>query len=119
MRASHNSASNLFGRLTSLTVEEGSRRIENFCTESLACLLINSQEFQKRFFTLLNYSGPVTGFEFHTQEFCRYEEQTGQSGKKGYFDLVAISHSARVLIVIEVKTSEGFRPGQLAQYRAS
>ena len=119
MRAADNSARNLFARLKSLAVEDRSRRIENFCTESLAFLLLNSDEFQRRFLRLIGHTGRGTGFLFNTQEFCRAKTGGSHEGEKNYFDLVAVSDLSRRVYIIEVKASTGFPDDQLPKYRAA
>jgi len=116
MQADHHSACNLFSRLTTLAVEDSSRRIENFCTESLACLLLNSKDFQTRFLRLLGHAGSIDGFEYHTQEFCPTHERPGRNRTRNYFDLVAVSKIQRQVFIVEIKAFTGFPLSQLPKY---
>jgi hypothetical protein len=120
VHTNHKSGRNFFARLTSLAAEDGSRRIENFCTESLACILLNSEEFQREFLRLADYIGPVGSFEFHTQRSCCFRIQKvsdSDKARKNYFDLLVVEPYRRLLFVIELKASSGFGADQLPKYR--
>jgi len=117
MKASDDAATNLFVRMTSLAVEDGSRRLENLCTESLAWFLLQSQELRQRFLNLIGHSGAPSEFEFNTQEFCLSKTGGDGDAAKNYFDLIAVSEKAREVFIVEAKASTRFRPDQLPKYR--
>ena len=113
MRFNHPLAANIFTRLTSLSAEASSNRIENLCTESLAWCLLQSSAFQREFFQLMGI--PFVDCEVHTQ---RGFSRTDEANEHGCFDLLLLSHDGVSLAVaIEAKVWSGFGKHQIAKYR--
>jgi hypothetical protein len=121
MKSTNPNAKNLFARITSLAVEEGSNRIENVCTEILAWSLLHSLEFQRSFFRLMDI--PFTACHIHTQigfsskaDTEAEEEET--TGTRGCLDVLFLSEDSKSLAVaVEVKAWSDFRERQLPDYR--
>src|SRR5437764_9906853 len=102
MRNDHPNADNPFARITSLSCEVGSNRIENFCTELFAWSLINSPLFRASVLTALGIDSDALGFECHTQEFYKTPSQITASDK-GYFDCTIRTQFPRRFCVFEIK----------------
>src|SRR5436309_1221140 len=123
MKFNHTSASNLFLRLTSLAAEEGSDRVENFCTETLAWCLINSKTLRKFFLLKVKLASPYEHIEFDTQQLCRIQKDVRRASKvrqRAFFDLVVTcdrNEPTMQVFIIEVKVSSGFGKDQLEIYK--
>jgi hypothetical protein len=117
MRHDDPRAMNPLVRVTSLTCESGSNRIENFCTELLAWCLITSLHFRGKFLEALGIDPGATGFECHTQEL--YKTRIVNTGKdKGFFDCTIRTQHPRRLCVCEIKVWSGFGRNQIDRYQA-
>lgn len=104
MKSNDPKAKNLFARLTSLTATEGSRKIENFCTETLAWCLLVSPEFRKGFLAAIGMTEGAFEYHLDTQVFCK----TGR--EKCYLDILLRPKDAKgnTFYVIEVKVWSKF-----------
>jgi hypothetical protein len=120
MRFGDDRERNLFSRLTSLTVADGSRKIENFCTETLAWCLLVSPAFRRKIFA--RFANPMDSGDFYveTQHPCKFDTNYC------YIDLlIHPKDGARTIYVIEVKvlsefsrhSYEGEPVHQLEKYR--
>jgi hypothetical protein len=111
MRNGEESDDNLFARLTSLTAEAESNRIENFCTECLAWSLRSSPNFRASFLGLLGVSAG-RHFDIKTQETLE-DHPT-------YVKLDVVlepSSKSYEVLVVEVKVWDKLGAAQISRYR--
>ena len=114
-------AGNLFSRLFSYTPREDRIPLEDYCTETLAWCLCQSEDLAQEFLALTGieelrgYRGPVavaTQESFKDSEDEDEEEDNQSSG--GRFDLVIRpANSVDFVLVVESKVFSGFHPSQL------
>jgi hypothetical protein len=113
MRNGEESEGNLFARLTSLTAEAESNRIENFCTECLAWSLRVSVDFRASFLGLIDV--PVNrDFEIRTQ--VTLEDRPTHVRLDLVLEPSAKSHE---VVVVEVKVWDKLSETQISRYRGA
>ena len=138
MHSSDPQANNVFSRLISYTPRVGKTgrartALEDYCTESLAWCLRNSEDFQRKFLDLVKdellcsrgnealFAELEEKLEIETQIVfgTNPQKETGEDAEepRGRFDLVIRSKSDDFVLVLEDKVDSDFRKNQLRDYR--